>query len=98
MTKASTLAAAAALALVFTSAAFAHAGLSPGVVQTGTSQEFTPTVPTEEGGTPPPPVGLPAPDGLSVFSFEDSPGWQREEVTEASAEERTIRQVSWSGG
>jgi uncharacterized protein YcnI len=98
MTKASTLAAAAALALVFTSAAFAHAGLSPGVVQTGTSQEFTLTVPTEEEGTTTTTVELTAPDGLSIFSFEDSPGWKREEVTEGSGEERTIRQVTWSGG
>jgi uncharacterized protein YcnI len=98
MKKASTLAAAAALALVFAGTALAHAGISPGVVKTGTSQEFTLLVPTEEEGTTTTTVQLTAPDGLSIFGFEDSPGWKREEVTEGSGEEQTIRQVTWSGG
>ena len=98
MSKASTLAAAAATALVFASAAYAHAGLSPGVVQTNTTQEFTLAVPTEEEGTTTTTVRLTAPDGLSIFGFEDSPGWKREEVTQGSGEERTIKQVTWSGG
>jgi uncharacterized protein YcnI len=91
-------AAAAAVTLVFASPAFAHAGLSPGVVKTNTGQELTLTVPTEEEGTTTSTVELTAPDGFSIFGFEDSPGWKREEVTEGSGEERTIRQVTWSGG
>jgi uncharacterized protein YcnI len=98
MSKGLTFAAAAALALVFTGAAFAHAGLSPGVVKTNAGQEFTLTVPTEEAGTTTTTVELTAPDGFSIFGFEDSPGWKREEVTEGSGEERTIKQVTWSGG
>jgi uncharacterized protein YcnI len=98
MSKALTLAAAAALALVVTSAAFAHAGISPGVVKTNTTQEFTLLVPTEEEGTTTTTVELTAPDGLSIFGFEDSPGWKREEITQGSGEERTIKQVTWSGG
>jgi uncharacterized protein YcnI len=98
MNKALTLAAAAALALVITSAASAHAGISPGVVKTNTTQEFTLLVPTEEEGTTTTTVELTAPDGLSIFGFEDSPGWKREEVTQGSGEERTIKQVTWSGG
>jgi uncharacterized protein YcnI len=98
MSRALPLAAAAALALVFTSAAYAHAGLSPGVVKTNTTQEFTLMVPTEEEGTTTTTVELTAPDGLSIFGFEDSPGWKREEVTQGSGEERTIKKVTWSGG
>jgi len=98
MSKALTLAAAAALALVITSAAYAHAGISPGVVKTNTTQEFTLMVPTEEEGATTTTVELTAPDGLSIFGFEDSPGWKREEVTQGSGEERTITQVTWSGG
>ena len=98
MNKALTLAAATALALVFVSAAFAHAELSPGVVKTGTSQEFTLTVPSEEEGTATTTVELTAPDGLSIFDFEDAPGWKREEVAQGAGEQRTIKRVRWSGG
>jgi uncharacterized protein YcnI len=93
-----TAAAAGALALVFAGAAFAHAGISPGVVKAKAGQEFALTVPTEEEGVTTTEVELTAPDGFSIFSFEDSPGWKREEVTQGSGEEKTIRQVTWSGG
>jgi uncharacterized protein YcnI len=98
MSKALTLAAVAALALVLAGAAFAHAGLSPAVVKAKAGQEFTLTVPTEEEGVTTTQVELTAPDGLSIFSFEDSPGWTREEVAEGSGEERKITKVTWSGG
>ena len=98
MNKALTLAVAATAALVFTSVAFAHAGISPGVAVVGKGQEFTLTVPTEEAGTTTTTVELTAPDGLSIFGFEDSPGWKRDEVTQGSGEEETIKQVTWSGG
>jgi uncharacterized protein YcnI len=98
MRKALTVAAGATLALVFTGVAQAHAGLSPVVVKTKAGQEFTLTVPTEEEGTTTTAVELTAPVGFSIFGFEDSPGWKREEITQGSGEERTIRQVTWSGG
>jgi uncharacterized protein YcnI len=98
MNKGYAVALCAALALVLAGSAYAHAGLSPGVVKTKAGQEFTLTVPTEEEGTTTTTVQLTAPDGFSIFGFEDSPGWKREEVTEGSGEERTIRQVTWSGG
>jgi uncharacterized protein YcnI len=98
MRKALTVAAAATAALALAGTAYGHAVVSPGVVQTGTDQEFTLTVPTEEEGVTTTRIELTAPDGLSIFSFEDSPGWKREEVTEGSGEERAIRQVTWSGG
>jgi uncharacterized protein YcnI len=88
----------AVLALVLSGSAFAHAGISPGVVKAKTSQEFTLTVPTEEEGTTTTTIELTAPDGFSIFGFEDSPGWKREEQTQGSGEERTIKQVTWSGG
>jgi len=98
MRKALTVAAAATAALALAGTAYGHAVVSPGVVQTGTDQEFTLTVPTEEEGVTTTRIELTAPDGLSIFGFEDSPGWKREEVTQGSGEERTITQVTWSGG
>jgi uncharacterized protein YcnI len=85
-------------ALVFASGAFAHAGLSPAVAKTKASQEFTLTVPTEKEGVTTTAIELTAPDGFSIFSFEDSPGWKREEETQGSGESKVIKQVTWSGG
>jgi uncharacterized protein YcnI len=91
-------AAAAAAALAFTASAFAHAGLSPAVAKTKADQELTLTAPTEEEGVTTTAVELTAPEGLTIFSFEDSPGWKREETTQGSGEAKVIKQVTWSGG
>ncbi len=88
----------AASALAFAAGAYAHAGLSPAAAKTKTGQEFTLTVPTEKAGVTTASVELTLPDGFSVFSFEDSPGWKRDEVATGSGEERKIRKVTWSGG
>ena len=50
MKKATVAATAAALALVFTQAALAHAIMSPPVAKAKVSQQFTLSVPTEEEG------------------------------------------------
>jgi uncharacterized protein YcnI len=92
-----TVALCAAFALVLVASAYGHAGLSPGAVLTNHGQEFTLTVPTEKEGLTTE-VELTAPDGFSIFGFEDSPGWKREEVSEGSGEERKIVKVTWSGG
>ena len=84
--------------LTFAAGAYAHAGLSPAVAKAKASQEFTLTVPTEKEGVTTTAVELTAPDGLSIFSFEDSPGWKREETTQGSGEAKVIKQVTWSGG
>jgi uncharacterized protein YcnI len=88
----------AVVALTFAAGAYAHAGLSPAVAKTKAGQEFTLTVPTEKEGVTTTAVELTAPDGLLIFSFEDSPGWKREETTEGSGEAKVIKQVTWSGG
>lgn len=89
---------AAVAALAFAAGAFAHAGLSPAVAKTKADQEFTLTVPTEKEGVTTTAVELTAPDGFSIFSFEDSAGWKRGEVTQGSGEARVIKQVKWTGG
>jgi uncharacterized protein YcnI len=91
-------AAMAVAALTFAAGAYAHAGLSPAVAKTKAGQEFTLTVPTEKEGVTTTAVELTAPGGLSIFSFEDSPGWKREQVTQGSGEAKVIKQVTWSGG
>jgi uncharacterized protein YcnI len=98
MRQAVVAAATAVAALAFTTSAFAHAGLSPAVAKAKADQEFTLTVPTEKEGVTTTAVELTAPDGLSIFSFEDSPGWKREETTQGSGEAKVIEQVTWSGG
>jgi uncharacterized protein YcnI len=91
-------AAAAAVSLVLASPAFAHAVLSPPVAQAKVDQQFTLSVPTEEEGATTTEIELTVPDGLSVDSFEPSPGWRRTEQAAGSGQERVIRKVTWSGG
>lgn len=91
-------AATAVASLAFAASAFAHADLSPAVAKTKAGQEFTLTVPTEKEGVTTTTIELTAPDGLSIFLFEDSPGWKREDTTQGSGEAKVIKQVTWSGG
>jgi uncharacterized protein YcnI len=91
-------AAAAVVSLVLASPAFAHAIMSPPVAQAKVDQQFTLSVPTEEEGATTTEIELTVPDGLSVDSFEPSPGWRRTEQAAGSGEERVIRKVTWSGG
>ena len=90
--------AAAALTLAFAGAASAHAILSPPVAQANVSQQFTLSVPTEKEGATTTEVELTVPDGLSIDSFEPTPGWKRSEQASGSGEERVINTVKWSGG
>jgi uncharacterized protein YcnI len=91
-------AAAAALALVLADAAFAHAIVSPPVAKAKVLQQFTLSVPTEEEGATTTTIELTLPSGFSIDSFEPSPGWKRTEQASGSGEEKTIEQVTWSGG
>jgi len=91
-------AAAAAVTLVFASPAFAHAILSPPVAKAKVDQQFTLSVPTEEEGATTTEIELTVPEGLSVDSFEPSPGWRRSEEATGSGEEQVISKVTWSGG
>ena len=98
MKKAIVAATAAALALVFTQAALAHAIMSPPVAKAKVSQQFTLSVPTEEEGATTTTIELTPPSGFSIDSFEPSPGWKRTEQATGSGEEKTIEKVTWSGG
>ena len=91
-------AAAAAVSLVLAGPALAHAIMSPPVAKAKVDQQFTLSVPTEEEGAATSEIELTVPDGLSVDSFEPSPGWRRTEQASGSGEERVIQKVTWSGG
>jgi uncharacterized protein YcnI len=91
-------AAAAALALVLADASFAHAIMSPPVAKAKMAQQFTLSVPTEEEGATTTTIELTVPSGFSIDSFEAEPGWKRAEQATGSGEEKTFRQVTWSGG
>jgi len=88
----------AAASLVFVTAASAHAILSPPVAKAKVDQQFTLSVPTEEEGATTTEVELTVPSGLSIDSFEPTPGWKRSEQASGSGESRVIQTVTWSGG
>jgi uncharacterized protein YcnI len=91
-------AAAAAVTLALASPAFGHAIMSPPVAKAKVSQQFTLSVPTEEEGATTTEIRLTVPDGLSIDSFEPTPGWDRTEQASGSGESRVIQQVTWTGG
>jgi uncharacterized protein YcnI len=88
----------AALALIFASAAFAHATLSPPVAKSHVLQQFTLSVPTEDEGTTTTEVELTLPNGFTIDSFEPSPGWKRTQQATGSGESAVIQTVTWTGG
>ncbi len=98
MRRAWVAAAAAALALALADAAFAHAIMSPPVVKAKLAQQFTLSVPTEEAGATTTTIELTVPSGFSIDSFEAEPGWMRAERATGYGEQKTIQQVTWSGG
>jgi uncharacterized protein YcnI len=91
-------AAAAAVALVFADAAFAHAVVSPPVAKAKVLQQFTLSVPTEEEGATTTEIELTVPNGFSIDSFEPTPGWKREVQATGSGEEAVVQKVTWTGG
>jgi uncharacterized protein YcnI len=96
--RAVTGAAAAAAALVVTPCAFAHAHVSPGVVQAKTAQVFTLAVPTEKEGAATTKIELTPPPGFAIDSFVASPGWKRTVQQRGSGDSATITHVTWTGG
>ena len=87
-----------AAALVFTSAALAHAEISPSVVLAKHAQEYGLLVPTEKENLTTTSVELTVPSGFAIDSFVPSPGWKRTEQTKGSGEEAIVQKVTWSGG
>jgi uncharacterized protein YcnI len=85
-------------ALVGASSAGAHAHVSPPVALAKEGQVFTLAVPTEKESATTTTVELTPPDGFSIDSFADAPGWTRKTETKGSGEEAVVQKVTWSGG
>ena len=85
-------------ALVFTSAAWAHAEISPAVVLSKHLQEFGLLVPTEKENLTTTSVELTVPSGFAIDSFVPAPGWKRSVQTKGSGEEAIVQKVTWNGG
>ena len=84
--------------LTMTSAAFAHATLSPPVAETGVLQQFTLAVPTEKEGATTTEIQLTVPSGVAIDSFEPEPGWKRTVSASGSGDAAIVNTVTWSGG
>jgi len=98
MKSALALAAATAVALAAAASAFAHAHISPPVALAKTGQLFSLDVPTEKEGATTTKVVLTLPQGFSVDSFVDAPGWKRQVQSTGSGEDAVIQRVTWTGG
>ena len=85
-------------ALAVCSSAWAHAHVSPPIVQSGESQVFTLAVPTEKEDANTTAIELTPPEGFSIDSFLAAPGWKREVNSTGSGEEAVIEKVTWTGG
>ena len=87
-----------AAALVFASAASAHARISPAVSLSKEQQLYSLAVPTEKENATTTKVVLTVPNGFAIDSFAPSPGWKRVLEQTGSGEEAVITKVTWSGG
>jgi uncharacterized protein YcnI len=87
-----------AAALVLTSAAFAHAEMSPSVALAKVTQLYTLAVPTEEANATTTQIELTPPSGFSIDSFAPAPGWKRVVQATGSGEDAVVQKVTWSGG
>ena len=85
-------------ALAACSSAWAHAHVSPPIVQSGESQVFTLAVPTEGEDANTTAIELTPPEGFSIDSFLAAPGWTRQVQSIGSGEEAVIQKVTWTGG
>jgi uncharacterized protein YcnI len=84
--------------LAVCSSAWAHADVSPPIVQADESQVFTLAVPTEKEDANTTKIELTPPEGFSIDSFLPASGWKREVQATGSGEETVIQKVTWSGG
>jgi uncharacterized protein YcnI len=85
-------------ALAVCSTAGAHAHVSPPVVLANEGQVFTLAVPTEKEDATTTTIELTPPDGFSIDSFADAPGWTRKVDKQGSGEDAVVEKVTWSGG
>jgi periplasmic copper chaperone A len=98
MRSALALAAVTAAALGAAASAYAHAHISPPVALAKTGQLFSLDVPTEKEGQATTKVVLTLPQGFSIDSFVDAPGWKRQVQSTGSGEDAVIQRVTWTGG
>ena len=85
-------------ALTTSSVAWAHARVSPAVIEAKQSQMFSLAVPTEKSNATTTKLELGLPSGFSIDSFAPSPGWKRVVHSTGSGENAVIEKVTWSGG
>jgi uncharacterized protein YcnI len=96
--RAAAFAIATTVTLVLAGNAYAHAEISPPLVQAKASQLFTLAVPTEEEGATTTTVELTPPAGFAIDSFAPAPGWKRHVQQTGSGEDAVVQRVTWSGG
>ena len=84
--------------IVFASAAFAHAEISPPVALTNHLQLFTLAVPTEKENATTTTIEFTPPSGFNIDSFVPSPGWKRTLQQSGSGDSAVVTKVTWSGG
>src|SRR5205085_11776528 len=66
--------------------------------ESGTIQQFTLSVPTENEGATTRSITVSIPDGFAVDSYEAEPGWTRSVRQTGSGEEAVVQSVTWTGG
>jgi uncharacterized protein YcnI len=98
LSRAAVLVAALVCSLAFSASAWAHAHVSPSVVQAKQSEVFTLAVPTEKEDADTTKIELTPPEGFGIDSFVDAPGWKRDVQSTGSGEDTVIQKVTWSGG
>jgi uncharacterized protein YcnI len=87
-----------AASLAFAAPAFGHAVVSPPVVQSGTLQVFTLSVPTEREDRLTTAIELTVPKGFAIDSFAPARSWKRKVSSSGSGESAVVNKVTWTGG
>ena len=84
--------------IVGAGSAWAHARISPVVVESKQLQLFSLAVPTEKENLTTTKIELTVPQGFGIDSFVPAPGWQRQVQQTGSGEDAVIQKVTWTGG
>jgi uncharacterized protein YcnI len=85
-------------ALAVTSAASAHAHVSPPVALAGETQVFTLFAPTEKSDATTTQIVLTPGEGFEIGSLIPSPGWKIDVEQSGTGEDAVVQKVTWSGG
>jgi uncharacterized protein YcnI len=72
--------------------------VSPPVVESGTLQVFTLSVPTEREERTTTSIELTVPKGFAIDSFAAARGWKRRVASTGSGETAVVNRVTWTGG